>query len=171
MADPDVYYMPMSRPDDGFEYYAYALLYMDDILMIHHDAMSALKQIDKAFTLKPDSVGDPDIYLGAKFRRHRLKNGVMAYSLSPSKYVQENVRLVENYLEERHGTCLKKGSRAKSPLPANYRPELDMTEELEGEEASYYQSLVGILRWMVELGRIDIITEVYIYITESLIGI
>jgi hypothetical protein len=67
---------------------------------------------------------------------------------------------VENYLEERHGTCLKKGSRAKSPLPANYRPEFDMTEELEGEEASYYQSLVGILRWMVELGRIDIITEV-----------
>ena len=55
----------------------------------------------------------------------------MAYSLSPSKYVQENVRLVENYLEERHGICLKKGSRAKSPLPANYRPELDMTEELE----------------------------------------
>ena len=95
----------------------------------------------------------------------------MAYSLSPSKYVQENVRLVENYLEERHGICLKKGSRAKSPLPANYRPEFDMTEELEGEEASYYQSLVGILRWMVELGRIDIITEVYIYITESLIGI
>ena len=69
------------------------------------------------------------------------------------------MRLVENYLEERHGTCLKKGSRAKSPLPANYRPEFDMTEELEGEEASYYQSLVGILRWMVELGRIDIITE------------
>ena len=84
----------------------------------------------------------------------------MAYSLSPSKYVQENVGLMENYLEERHGTCLKKGSRAKSPLPANYRPKLDMTEELEGEEASYYQSLVGILRWMVELGRIDIITEV-----------
>ena len=98
LADPDVYYMPMTRPDDGFEYYAYALLYVDDFLMIHHDAMSALKQIDKAFTLKPDSVGDPDIYLGAKFRRHRLKNGVMAYSLSPSKYVQENVRLVENYL-------------------------------------------------------------------------
>ena len=64
LADPGIYYMPMTRPDDGFEYYAYALLYVDDILMIHHDAMSALKQIDKAFTLKPDSVGDPDIYLG-----------------------------------------------------------------------------------------------------------
>ncbi|CAJ1940987.1 unnamed protein product [Cylindrotheca closterium] len=69
---------------------------------------------------------------------------------------------MSNYLvEEHHGTTLKKGSRARSPLPNNYRPELDMTEELEGEEgASYFQSLVGILRWMVELGRIDIITEV-----------
>ena len=159
-ADPDVYYMPMTRPDDGFEYYAYALLYVDDILMVHHDAMGALKQIDKAFTLKPDSVGDPDIYLGAKFRTTTLRNGVIAYTLSPSKYVQENVRLVADYLERHYSTTLKKPSRAKSPLPNNYRPELDLSEELEGEEASYYQSLVGILRWMVELGRVDIITEV-----------
>ncbi|CAJ1959784.1 unnamed protein product [Cylindrotheca closterium] len=153
LADPDVYYMPMTRPDYGFEY-------VDNILMIHHDAMGALKKIDKAFMLKPDSVGDPDIYLGAKFRTTTLKNGVIAYSSSPSKYVQENVRLVSNYLEEHHGTRLKKGSRARSPLPNNYCPELDMTEELEGEEASYFQSLVGILRLMVELGRIEIITEV-----------
>ena len=128
--------MPMTRPDDGFEYYAYALLYVDDILMIHHDAMNALKQINKAFTLKPDSVGDPDIYLGAKFQTTKLKNGVIAYTLSPSKYVQENVRLVSNYLEQNYGTELKKPSRAKSPLPNNYRPELDLSEELEGEEAS-----------------------------------
>ncbi|CAJ1969005.1 unnamed protein product [Cylindrotheca closterium] len=47
LADPNVYYMPMTRPDDGFEYnYAYALLYIDDILIIHHDAMGALKKID-----------------------------------------------------------------------------------------------------------------------------
>ena len=45
-------------------------------------------------------------------------------------------------------------------LPKDYRPEIDVTEELGDEDASYYQSLIGILRWMVELGRVDICTEV-----------
>ena len=35
-----------------------------------------------------------------------------------------------------------------------------MTEELEEDEASYYHSLIGVLRWIVELGRVDINTEV-----------
>ena len=37
---------------------------------------------------------------------------------------------------------------------------IDNSDELGDEEASYYQSLIGILRWMVELGRVDICTEV-----------
>jgi hypothetical protein len=40
-----------------------------------------------------------------------------------------------------------------------YRPELEVTTELEPIEAAYYQSLVGVLRWMVELGRVDICLE------------
>ena len=42
----------------------------------------------------------------------------------------------------------------------DYRPELDVSEELDYEEANYYQSQIGILRWMVELGRVDIMVEV-----------
>ena len=37
---------------------------------------------------------------------------------------------------------------------------MDISEELNHEEASYYHSQIGVLRWMVELGRVDIITEV-----------
>ena len=51
-------------------------------------------------------------------------------------------------------------AKASSVLPKEYRPEIDVTEELGHEEASYYQSLIGVLRWMVELGRVDICTEV-----------
>ena len=31
---------------------------------------------------------------------------------------------------------------------------------LEPDEASYYMRIIGIMRWMVELGRVDIATEV-----------
>jgi hypothetical protein len=45
-------------------------------------------------------------------------------------------------------------------LPAGYLAELDASPELNPQEANYFQSQIGILRWMVEIGRVDIITEV-----------
>ena len=47
-----------------------------------------------------------------------------------------------------------------APLPADYHLELDTSKELDPVRAKYYQSQIGILRWAVELGRVDIITEV-----------
>ena len=41
-----------------------------------------------------------------------------------------------------------------------YRAEIDISPELDATDAAYYQSLIGMLRWMVELGRVDITTEV-----------
>ena len=42
--------------------------------------------------------------------------------------------------------------RAPTPFANEHRPESDVSEESGAEEASCYQSLVGTLRWMVELG-------------------
>mgnify|MGYP006199594339 CR=1 FL=1 len=67
-ADPDLWYKAETRPGDNYRYYAYILCYVDDILVMHHDSMSVLHQIDKYLPLKPTSVGDPDIYLGAKLK-------------------------------------------------------------------------------------------------------
>ena len=50
--------------------------------------------------------------------------------------------------------------RADNPLPIGYMPELDVSPVLKPNLASYYQSQIGVLRWMVELGRVDINTEV-----------
>ena len=38
--------------------------------------------------------------------------------------------------------------------------ELDVSPKLDAKLAPYYQSLIGILRWIVELGRVDICVEV-----------
>ena len=50
--------------------------------------------------------------------------------------------------------------RAENPFVIDYSPELDDSPELDPSLLSYYQSQMGILRWMVELGRIDMMTEV-----------
>ena len=36
---------------------------------------------------------------------------------------------------------------------------MDVSPKLKPAEAAYFQSLIGVLRWIVELGRIDICLE------------
>jgi hypothetical protein len=51
-------------------------------------------------------------------------------------------------------------SKAETPLQTTYRPELDVSSELESVDVAYYHSLIGILHWIVELGHVDICLEV-----------
>ena len=155
-ADPDIW-MREAQRDDGTPYWEYVLLYVDDALCISNNAEKVLREeIGKYFVLKPGSVGPPKIYLGNKVSKVTLENGVDAWSFSSSQYVQNAVANVESYLRQ-IGKSLPK--RVKSPFSTNYRPEIDTTPELSPKEAAYYQSLIGILRWIVELGRIDIAVE------------
>ena len=45
-------------------------------------------------------------------------------------------------------------------MSKGYCPEIDVSPELNATDAVHYQSLIGILRWRVELGRVDICKEV-----------
>ena len=55
------------------------------------------------------------------------------------------------------GLCLP--TKEMTPMSSNYSPELDQSYELDPGEITMFQEIIGILRWMVELGRIDILTE------------
>jgi hypothetical protein len=130
---------------------------VDDALAISLDSKSILQKVDKYFPTKPDSIAVPDIYLGAKISKARLPNGVDAWDMSSSKYVQEAIKNVKRWLEERDQ---KLPSRCSTPLPTLYRPELDdISPELNADDANYFQSVIGIVCWAIELGRIDITTE------------
>jgi hypothetical protein len=161
LADPDLWMRAEVRPCDGFEYYAYVLLYVDDVLVVHHDAEDVLLRLDKKyFKMKPGSIGDPDVYLGATIKQMRLANGVMAWASSPSKYVRASVDTVTKYLTNLGDERWSMPKKASNPFPGDYEPEMDTTPTLNPELASWYASLIGMLRWMVEIGRVDIITEV-----------
>ena len=87
--DVDLWYKPMTRPEDNVPYYAYVLLYIDDCMAISHNATTTLQEINKFFQMKPGSIGDPDVYLGGKLRKIRLPNGVLAWANLSFKYVQD----------------------------------------------------------------------------------
>ena len=156
-ADPDVWMRPAKKAD-GTPCYEYVLLYVDDALAIGIDPGKMLNdEIGKYFPLKPDSVGPPTIYLGGKVRKVELPNGVHAWAYGSSQYVHAAVKNVEDYLAK---SGQKLPNRADTPCQTSYRPELDVTPELSTTDAAYYQSLIGIARWIVELGRVDICLEV-----------
>jgi hypothetical protein len=107
--------------------------------------------------VQPNSIGKPTQYLGNKVSYVQLENGRNAWSFSSSQYVQSAVKNVEEHLS-RQGRSLP--LRVKSCWTSNYPPaETDLLQELSPADASYYQSLIGILRWITELGRVDITME------------
>jgi hypothetical protein len=87
--------------------------------------------------------------LGAKLKKNVFPNGVVAWGVSSSKYVQSAVQNIQEYLAALHGDQ-KLQKKASGP----FAPELDPIR------ANLYQSQIGIPRWYVDLGCIDIITEV-----------
>ena len=48
----------------------------------------------------------------------------------------------------------------KALFPLGYKPELYATEELGKKLESWYLQIIGICRWAVEIGRVDIFLEV-----------
>ena len=47
----------------------------------------------------------------------------------------------------------------KGPLTHGYKPKMDVMNECVAKHAYRFQKLIGVLRWEVELGRIDIQIE------------
>ena len=51
-------------------------------------------------------------------------------------------------------------TKTSTPLSCGYHSELDVSPLHDDDETNYYQNMIGILHWAVELGRIDIHVDV-----------
>ena len=160
-ADPDVWLKAETKPN-GDEYYSYVLVYVDDVLHLHYNPDLFMNALEKIYRLKENSTGEPGRYLGSNIEKVQLKNGDITWSMHSKEYVQNAIRNLEEILQNDGAAPLKIfGKRAgERPFPSNYRPELDVSPVLNDVLSNRYLQLIGILRWAVELGRIDIMVEV-----------
>ena len=76
--------------------------------------------------------------------------------MSAEKYVNASVKNVEESLSKKGLPFL---TQCYTPLPSDYRPELKTSAKRKSECIQIYQELVGVLRWAVELGRVNILLE------------
>jgi hypothetical protein len=152
LADPDVWMRPSAKPN-GEEYYEYILVYVDDILVISHDPNQAMTTIRLTYRLKEEPT-PPKTYLGATIKQWHISGDLQpVWSMNSQHYIKEAIRCLEAELQKSGKMLIGK---PKVPFQHGYRPELDTSPLLDDDQANYYASLIGVLRWAVELGRIDI---------------
>ena len=73
--------------------------------------------------------------------------------------VQEGVRICKEYIAKHLSKGYRLAQKEENPFSTVYSPEMDMFLALRPTEASYYQSLIGVMRRMVEIWNIDINTK------------
>ncbi len=168
LADPDVWYRANVKPT-GEKYYSYIFVYTDDLLVIDTNPRYFMDLIASKFPVRPETIEEPTIYLGADISKVEFENlhneTTMCWSMGSSTYVKAAVNNVKERLKHDNLRFDPKLSdpkiSAKQPFSSlSYLPELDTSAFCDDAQATYYQNLIGVLRWIVELGRIDINYEV-----------
>ena len=112
---------------------------------------------------KKDTIKPPDFYLGTNVQR--LDTGRKeCWGLSSDKYVKEAISNVQKKLKEDdfqfHKKLSSPGNAEQLFSSLQYRPELDTSTFCNEEQSTLFMNLIGVLRWIIELGRIDIAYEV-----------
>jgi hypothetical protein len=159
-ADPDVWMKPGTK-SDGTKYWSYVLCYVDDILVIDENPKETMKYLQSRYTLKEGSVKEPETYLGATVKKWYIPGsddpGKVRWAMSSEVYVKRAITDVKTEL-----ALVDKilPTKFTTPMSAGYRPELDQSPELDPRRASYYQGVIGVLRWACELGRVDMLVAV-----------
>jgi hypothetical protein len=92
-----------------------------------------------------------------------LPNGTKSWGQSSSHYIHNAVANLEAWMKDEE---YKLPGRAPTAMVASYQPEVDASPELNTELANYYQSLICVLLWIIEIGRLYIKTEVSMLATH-----
>ena len=106
-----------------------------------------------------EPAAEPKEYLGSNVGTLDLPNGVKSWYMASDEYTKSAISNIEDWLNKKDNG-LRLPTKTSCTFPSKWKPELDVSKELGPTDASYYQQQIGVLRWIVELGRIDVCTEV-----------
>ena len=92
-------------------------------------------------------------------------DGSYAWTMGSNTYVKESINNAKERLKYDGFIFHEKLSDLNHSCPQpfsnqSYRPELDTSVECTDDQTQFYQNLIGVLLWFVELGRIDVAFKV-----------
>jgi len=122
--------------------YDYICTHVDDFKIVARDPQQYMTKIQAVYTIK--AISEPDYYLGNDYR----KNSKGIWSVGCDKYIANAL----GKIEQRHGSLRPAGV----PLRSKDHPEHDDSPLLHPDQHQFYQQLIGMLNWVVQLGRFDV---------------
>ena len=121
--------------------------------------MRTMDGIRSVLQLKDDKAEVPDVYLGATLSQVETKTGTKCWSMFLEKYIKAAI----DNLESKPRKSDMHLPKCRTTMLTSYHPMEDVTKDLNAESIQFYQELIGILRWAVEIGRVDILLEVSLF--------
>jgi len=120
-ADPDVWRRKARKPS-GQAYWELVFVYVDDLLCMSHNPKDFMNALSDEYTLKKESVKEPDICLGAEISKFMFKDGSSAWSMSSTKYLKATIENVKGILtKDGRKLCVTKRT-ANVPFPTSIVP-------------------------------------------------
>jgi hypothetical protein len=145
MADEDIWMKDMG------DHYEYIAVYVDDPRITSKNPETIIESLEsKLVNFKLKGTRPLEFHLGCDYFHE--EDGTLCYG--PQKYMG---RMVDAYIRM-FGS--RPSTKHTSPLMKNDHPELDMSNLLDDDRIGQYQPLIGILQWMITLGRFDVGTAV-----------
>jgi hypothetical protein len=136
----------MCEKDGAYEYVG---VYVDDLFIVSKNPKAITDTLVDDYKFKLKGTGPVEFHLGCDFFRD--EDGHLCFA--PHKYIE---KMLSNY--ERMFGMLPRD--AASPLEKDDHPELDSSDLLDLEGIKIYQSLIGALQWVIQIGRFDVTTAV-----------
>jgi hypothetical protein len=153
------------RKDKEGKLYDYIAFYVDDFIIVSNHPAELAAELGEIFSIK--EIGPPSRYLGADVR---WVDGY--FHFSSTTYLTEVLDQLQRAgsLEEQPANGFKKFKTPyefkeddTTPLTPGDHPELDSSEMLDDVGHHLFQRMVGILQWIVLIGRYDVC-----YVTASM---
>jgi hypothetical protein len=142
-AEPDIW---MKNVGELWEYVG---VYVDDLIIASKNPQEILDILTDTHHFKLKGSGPISYHLGCEYFRDA--DGVLCYT--PRRYIEN---MMSQY-ERLYGHLPK---HYDAPLTPGDHPEIDTSVLLDLEGTQVYQSLVGCLQWIIQIGRLDITTHV-----------
>jgi hypothetical protein len=145
--------MKAKTKPDGSQYWSYLLVYTDDLLVFDHEPQIVMDFMASCYTMKAGSVKKPDSYLGTQVSKFQLDGAEdpdkPRWAMSSESYVKQVMADVKKELKM-VDQCLP--TRVMTLVSQGYHPKCEQSRGLDSKCGQYYQSLIGVLRWICELG-------------------
>ena len=133
------------RYDEKHKTYEYVCTHVDDFMICAKDSDKIMDEICSVYQVKDTSKGPPSYYLGNDYKRDKKGR----WCIGCKTYLTEAIRRVEALIG-------KPIPKKDTPMVDGDHPEEDASALLDEVEHQRYQMLIGMLNWIVCIGRIDV---------------